>query len=55
MGRKKRWPIRKTLTMDEALQARIAEYWRKHLAEHDDELSVIRHLLDEALASNGVA
>lgn len=55
MGRKKLWPIRKTLTMDEALQSRITEYWRKNIAKHDDELAVIRHLLDLALAKEGIA
>lgn len=54
MGRTKKWTIRKLLTMDEALQARINEYWLQnpHL---DDELAVIRHLLDKALAKSGIA
>lgn len=54
MGRKKLWPIRKTLTMDEALQNRLSEYWLTH-PRLDDELAVIRHLLDLALTSEGIA
>lgn len=54
MGRKKRWPVRKVLTMDDALRDRIAEYWLTH-PRLDDELAVIRHLLDLALTSEGIA
>ena len=54
MGRKKKWTIRKLLTMDEAMQSRINEYWLKN-PTLDDELAVIRHLLDMALAKSGIA
>lgn len=54
MGRKKKWTIRKLLTMDEAMQARITEYWMKN-PHIEDEMSVIRHLMDVALAKEGIA
>ncbi len=54
MGRKKRWTIKKLLTLDQGLQDRINEYWLKN-PTLEDELTVIRHLLDVALAKSGIA
>lgn len=54
MGRRKLWSVRKTLTMDEALQDRITEYWMKN-PRLEDELAAIRRLLDIALAKEGIA
>lgn len=54
MGRRKQWPIRKTLTLDEALQDRITEYWMKN-PTIEDELAAIRRLLDIGLAKAGIA
>lgn len=54
MGRRKQWSIRKTLTLDEALQDRITEYWMKN-PTIEDELAAIRRLLDIGLAKAGIA
>ena len=54
MPREKLFPIRKTLTMDEALAARIDEY-RRRQKPIPNELDAIRALLDHALAEQGIA